>query len=90
MNDIPVIDIRELLHHLEQAEPDSLDSAVEIENAMQQSGFFYVSGFTLDTTVVKQIQTVQHAFFGLPLDIKNQSAVNTDNRGYLASGYEVR
>lgn len=91
MNDIPVIDIRELLHHLEQAEPDSLDSAVnavavEIEHAMQQSGFFYVSGFTLDTSVVKKIQTAQHAFFGLPLDIKNQSAINTDNRGYLASG----
>jgi isopenicillin N synthase-like dioxygenase len=37
-----------------------------------------VSGFTLDKTVVKRIQTAQQAFLELPLDAKNQSAINTN------------
>jgi isopenicillin N synthase-like dioxygenase len=91
MNDIPVIDIRELLYYIKQAESDACDRSVKavaghIQQAMQQSGFFYVSGFTLDTTVVQHIQAAQQAFFGLPIEVKSQSAINADNRGYLASG----
>lgn len=91
MSDIPIIDIRELLYCIEQGEPDALNCSVKtvanhIQQAMQQSGFFYISGFTLGTAVVENIQAVQQAFFRLPLEDKNLSAINTDNRGYLASG----
>ncbi|MFT4727279.1 MAG: isopenicillin N synthase-like dioxygenase [Granulosicoccus sp.] len=91
MNDIPVINIRDLLYCIEQAESEALNRSVkaiagEIQQAMRHSGFFYVSGFTLDTSVIRHIQVAQQSFFALPVEIKNQSAINTDNRGYLASG----
>jgi isopenicillin N synthase-like dioxygenase len=91
MNNIPVIDIRELLYCIKQGETAALDCSVKtvathIQQAMHQSGFFYVSGFTLDSAIVQNIQTAQEAFFRLPLENKSLSAINSDNRGYLASG----
>ena len=91
MNKIPIIDIHELLMSIKRENSTAIDQAVKgvatnIHSAMETSGFFYVSGFTLDKIVVETIQLAQRDFFNLPLEVKNQSAINTDNRGYLASG----
>lgn len=90
MNNIPVINIAELLQSIAHDSPDTgkhiANISAQIKQAMRSSGFFYVSGLSLQSAVLDNVRAVQRAFFALPIEDKNQIAINKDNRGYLASG----
>ncbi|MFK7858021.1 MAG: isopenicillin N synthase family dioxygenase [Granulosicoccus sp.] len=90
MKNIPVIDIAGLLQSIAH---DSADTAVHIatvsesiKHAMNDSGFFYISGLSLKSSVLENVLSAQRTFFALTPEQKNESAINQDNRGYLASG----
>lgn len=88
---LPIIDISALLkssgdEHLKDKSRSLNVVADQINEAMQQTGFFYVSGYSVDSGVIEHIQSVQKHFFSLSAQIKAQSAISQDNRGYLASG----
>lgn len=88
---LPIIDIGQLLAVDAKDSSKALSEATnsvadQISDAMKHTGFFYVSGYSVDARIIEDIQRVQKIFFSLPAKQKNKCAINRDNRGYLASG----
>ncbi|MFK8079034.1 MAG: isopenicillin N synthase family dioxygenase [Granulosicoccus sp.] len=90
MKEIAVINIAELMQSIASDSPETsaliADVSAQIRQAMQNSGFFYISGLSFQSETVDKVLTAQRAFFALSLEQKNQIAINQDNRGYLSSG----
>lgn len=81
IEDIPVIDIAPLLRGESMAE-----TAEALMRAAQNTGFFYIQGHGISESLQQQAFDIAKRFFDLPLDDKQQIAVNRQQRGYLAPG----
>lgn len=64
--------------------PDEL--AVELEHAMQVSGFFYVRNHAISESQLHKLVDQTKAFFGLPIQQRRAVAIDKNNRGYLEQG----
>lgn len=78
---IPVIDIAPAL------DGSDLDGvAAQIHRAATRSGFFYISGHGIAPELMDAAFAVAREFFDQPPAIKEAVAVNTDQRGWMATG----
>ncbi len=79
---IPVIDFAPFLNG---TEADRKAVAVQMRQASQQWGFFYLSGYGMPEEKLEEAFTSSRAFFGLPLELKQQVAWQNaeSNRGYV-------
>lgn len=80
-NAIPVIDVRRALDG-----SDVKGVAAQIHHAATQSGFFYISGHGIGPEVMERAFVVSKDFFAQPAQVKQTVAVNTDQRGWMATG----
>lgn len=78
---IPVIDIAPLLN-----DGDVISVAQQIYDAATQTGFFYIKGHGIDQKLIEQAFSVSKEFFALPQDQKQSIAVDTSQRGWMATG----
>jgi isopenicillin N synthase-like dioxygenase len=78
---IPVIDIAPLLN-----DGDVRLVAQQIHDAATQTGFFYIKGHGIDQKLIEQAFSVSKEFFALPQDQKQSIAVDTSQRGWMATG----
>lgn len=78
---IPVIDIASLL-----SDDDVQSVANEIYKAATDTGFFYIKGHGIDEALIQQAFKVAEDFFALPSEAKQTIAVNTSQRGWMATG----
>ncbi len=87
---LPVINIAGLLQAIASHSPTTSTQvaavAAQIKAAVTDSGFFYISGLSMQSSIVDNVRAAQRAFFAQTLEQKNSIAINQDNRGYLASG----
>lgn len=78
---LPIIDISELPD--EQAR---ISISEEIREATSNSGFFYLTGHGIKTSVASDLRQSQRDFFALTTAEKNAISISEFNRGYLAQG----
>lgn len=78
---IPVIDISSLL-----ADGKVHAIAEEIYKAATNVGFFYIKGHGISDVILQQAFAVSKDFFALPAAAKETVAVNTSQRGWMATG----
>lgn len=78
---IPVIDISPALNG-----SDLAGVAAQIHAAATGTGFFYISGHGIDPALMDQAFQVAKDFFDLPHTSKETIAVNTNQRGWMATG----
>lgn len=78
---IPVIDIAPVLDG-----SDITQVAAHIHRAACDIGFFYIKGHGIDTRVIDQAFAVAKDFFALPVTAKQTVAVDTNQRGWMATG----
>lgn len=82
-SDIPVIDISGLMAD----KPGAVQStARHIMEASARIGFFYVSNHGIAERTIQQATAAMRAYFALPPSIKEKCAVNTSQRGWMATG----
>ena len=79
-SEIPVIDIAALMAG------DSEAAATAIHEAATRVGFFYLSGHGIAPALMEQAFTVARDFFEQAEDIKASAAVDTNQRGWMATG----
>ena len=60
--------------------------SAQILAATRDVGFFYVSNHGIDASLVDTAVAASRAFFDLPLEVKQQVAVNELNRGFMGIG----
>lgn len=60
--------------------------AAKISAALKATGFMYVENHGIPAATIKQLRQSQRDFFTQAPEIKQQVAINTDNRGYLGQG----
>lgn len=60
--------------------------AAKISAALKATGFMYVENHGIPAATIKQLRQAQRDFFAQAPEIKQQVAINTDNRGYLGQG----
>ncbi|MEP9383144.1 isopenicillin N synthase family dioxygenase [Nocardioides cheoyonin] len=63
--------------------------AVRLDAAMQDSGFFLVSGHGIDPGLLADIRAAAKRFFGLPAEQKEPYRTRVGGRGWLAKGAEA-
>lgn len=80
-NTIPVIDVSPALNG-----SDVEGVAAQIHRAATETGFFYISGHGIADYVIRAAFAVAQNFFDQPASIKETVAVNTDQRGWMATG----
>lgn len=78
---IPVIDISSFL-----SDGDIEDVAKQIHEAATHIGFFYIKGHGISDDLISQAFNVAKDFFDLPVEAKETIAVNTSQRGWMATG----
>ncbi len=79
--EIPVIDAGALMT------PDGMeDVAKAIHQAATRVGFFYLANHGIEAHVTDRAFAVARAFFDLPEEAKQTIAIDTDQRGWMASG----
>lgn len=78
---IPVIDISPLL-----SDGGLDDVADQIHKAATEVGFFYIKGHGIDQSLIDQAFNISKDFFALPTPAKQSIAVNTSQRGWMATG----
>ena len=88
---LPIIDISQLLavdvtDSCAELSEATKSVAAQIRDAMEHTGFFYISGYSVESRIIDDVQRAQKNFFSLSTAQKNKSAISRDNRGYLASG----
>ncbi len=79
--EIPVIDISELMKT-----GDTAQAAAAIHEAATRVGFFYLSGHGIAPGLMENAFAVARDFFDQPEDIKAGAAVDTNQRGWMATG----
>ncbi|KAG1648432.1 putative iron/ascorbate oxidoreductase [Nymphon striatum] len=78
---IPVIDVSGAING------DDLEGVARaIFSAATDHGFFYISNHGIDQSLIEQAFGVSKSFFDLPKSDKGTIAVNTDQRGWMATG----
>lgn len=80
-NHIPVIDIAGAV---DGSDIDGVARAIHA--AAVKHGFFYIAGHGIDPALIDAAFAVSRAFFDLPQADKASVAVNTDQRGWMATG----
>lgn len=78
---IPVIDIGPAIDG-----SDVALVAAQIHDAATTSGFFYISGHGIAPALMERAFAVAEDFFAQPPEIKQAVAVNTQQRGWMATG----
>ena len=78
---IPVIDVAPALNG-----SDVEEVAAQIHRAATETGFFYISGHGIAGDVMDVAFSAAEDFFTQPVSIKETVAVNTDQRGWMATG----
>lgn len=78
---IPIIDISELIQTGETAE-----AAAAIHDAAARVGFFYIDGHGIAPELMQQAFAVARDFFDQPEAVKSSAAVDTNQRGWMATG----
>lgn len=78
--EIPVIDISKLMAG------DAGEAASAIHEAAARVGFFYLSGHGIAPALMEQAFAVAQDFFAQPEAIKAGAAVDTNQRGWMATG----
>ena len=78
---IPVIDVGPAMNG-----SDIASVATAIHKAATGTGFFYIKGHGIPQALMDQAFTVARDFFALPDADKATVAVNTDQRGWMATG----
>jgi isopenicillin N synthase-like dioxygenase len=63
--------------------------AARLDRAMQDSGFFMVSGHGIDDSLKERIRESSRAFFALPDTAKQAYATGVGGRGWIACGREA-
>ena len=80
---IPVIDVKPLrAGTLENA----YSVALEIRQAAEEIGFFYIRNHGVPESVIKQSYSAAKDFFNLPKVVKNNVKINSNHHGYLCIG----
>ena len=79
--EIPVIDISGLMQTGETAQ-----AAAAIHEAATRVGFFYLSGHGIAPELMAQAFAVTRDFFDQPEAVKASAAVDTNQRGWMATG----
>ena len=80
---IPVIDVKPLrAGTLENA----YSVALEIGQAAEEIGFFYIRNHGVPESVIKQSYSAAKDFFNLPKVVKNNVKINSNHHGYLCFG----
>ncbi len=79
--DIPVIDISSAIDG-----SDIQTVADQIYAAATRTGFFYIKNHGIDPTLMAQAFQVSQDFFAQSVAVKETVAVNTDQRGWMATG----
>ena len=78
---IPVIDVSAAVRG------QNLDGvAAQIHKAATDVGFFYISGHGIEQALIDQAFAVTRAFFAEPASVKQSVEVNTQQRGWMATG----
>lgn len=81
LDQIPIIDISALL------DGGAVENvAMQIIEAASEIGFFYIKGHCIDRSLMKNAFHASKTFFDLPEADKASIAVNTDQRGWMATG----
>ncbi len=78
---IPVIDVAPAIDG-----SDVEGVAAQIHHAATEVGFFYISGHGIAPEVMEAAFAVTQDFFSQPVSVKETVAVNTDQRGWMATG----
>lgn len=78
---IPVIDVSGAING-----SDLEGVARAIYAAATDHGFFYISGHGIDQSLIDAAFSASRGFFALPTEDKETIAVNTDQRGWMATG----
>jgi isopenicillin N synthase-like dioxygenase len=78
---IPVIDIGAILDG-----SDITRVASEIHSAATEIGFFYIANHGINESLIDQAFAVSRDFFALPVGAKKTIAVDTSQRGWMATG----
>ena len=60
--------------------------AAHVSKALKASGFMYVKNHGIDADTIKLLRQTQRDFFALPIEKKQQIAIDANNRGYLGQG----
>jgi len=79
--EIPVIDISALMET-----GDTAQAAFAIHEAATRVGFFYLSGHGITPKLMEQAFAVTRDFFDQPEETKASAAVDTNQRGWMATG----
>ncbi len=85
-NDIPIIDISELV-----SGTGSKRVAEEIGAVCREVGFFYVTGHGIPAATTARLFSEARRFFSAPVEIKNAASITQSphNRGYVGMGEEI-
>lgn len=61
-------------------------ASVAMRKAFSNSGFFYVTNHGIDENLIDNLRRVQREFFACSLEVKQEVAIDENNRGYLGHG----
>jgi isopenicillin N synthase-like dioxygenase len=83
VDDIPVIDLADLMAH----KPGAVqDVASKIVDASTRIGFFYIRNHSVPQDVIEAASRAMRDYFALPPEKKALTPVNTSQRGWMATG----
>ena len=80
---IPVIDVKPLRAGTFE---NAYSVALEIRQAAEEIGFFYIRNHGVPESVIKQSYSAAKDFFNLPKVVKNNVKINSNHHGYLCFG----
>ena len=63
--------------------------AAEVDAALQEVGFFLITGHGVPDDLRTRVRAEARAFFGLPPEIKQRYAVTVGGRGWMPTGVEA-
>ena len=83
---VPVIDLAPWLHG---DEASRAAVAAQVDQALQDVGFFLITGHGVPDELRVRVRAEARAFFALPADVKQRYAVTVGGRGWLPPGVEA-
>ena len=82
-DEIPVIDLGAYL----AGKKGALETAAtELDHACRDIGFFFIKNHGVSEDLIARVFAQSKAFHDLPLEHKNRTPINRDNRGYMPLG----
>ena len=80
-SEIPVIDVSPFLA---DGEPKiRADAVATLRNALERSGFAYLSGHAIPQEAIDRLRSLTQAFHALPMEAKRRIVMNDYHRGYM-------